>query len=521
MPIVVRSPWPGSTIVSGGEGEELAVDRLDDRVEVAALEGGVARSAREEGVAAEEDRVPLEQEAHRTRGVAGGVHRVQPQPADVDHRLVLDHLVVGREHPGVLGGDADRVAGVAELRHRLDVVPVAVRLDHPAHAEALAQLEEELVLVGGVEQHGVAGLGAAEDEDVVVDRSHHHLVDLDPGGIPDQRVSHADERMRRLWTIDSLDRRILAISVPALGSLLVEPIYVLTDTAVVGRLGTAPLGGLALASTVLNTLVWVFNFLSYGTTVRVAVRRGRGDLAGGAADALQALWLALGIGLAVAVVIGLTASSLIELLGDDPAVVDQGITYLQVSVVGIPFQMVAFACIGYLYGLPDTKRPFFVLLFATTTNLLLELLLVFGLDWGIAGSAWGTVTAQVLSALVFLSIVIPRLRADGLHRLSVVPSVMWQVAQGRRPHGAAHRLPARDAGHGHRGGRAGRHAGAGRPPDRRADLPAARHHRRHVQGVGPVARRPRARRAPARRGARRRRPPLRLGVAGRHRPDGR
>ena len=77
--------------------------------------------------------------------------------------------------------------------------------------------------------------------------------------------------------------------------------------------------------------------------------------------------------------------------------IDQGVTYLQVSVVGIPFQMVAFACIGYLYGLPDTKRPFFVLLFATTTNLLLELLLVFGLDWGIAGSAWGTVTAQVLS----------------------------------------------------------------------------------------------------------------------------
>ena len=75
--------------------------------------------------------------------------------------------------------------------------------------------------------------------------------------------------MRRLWTIDSLDRRILAISIPALGSLLVEPIYVLTDTAVVGQLGTASLGGLALASTVLNTLVWVFNFLSYSTTVRV------------------------------------------------------------------------------------------------------------------------------------------------------------------------------------------------------------------------------------------------------------
>ena len=224
--------------------------------------------------------------------------------------------------------------------------------------------------------------------------------------------------MRRLWTIDSLDRRILAISVPALGSLLVEPIYVLTDTAVVGQLGTAPLGGLALASTVLNTLVWVFNFLSYGTTVRVAVRRGRGDRVGGAATRSRRCgWRsASGWRSPCGRASGARGSS--SSSATTRRSIDQGVTYLRVSVVGIPFQMVAIACIGYLYGLPDTKRPFIVLLFATAANLLLELLLVFGFDWGIAGSAWGTVIAQVLSALVFLAIVIPRLRADGLHRLA-------------------------------------------------------------------------------------------------------
>lgn len=233
----------------------------------------------------------------------------------------------------------------------------------------------------------------------------------------------------RLWSIDALDRRILFIAVPALGSLLVEPIYVLTDTAVVGRLGTVPLGGLALASTVLNTLVWVFNFLSYGTTVRVAVRRGRDDPAGAATDALQALWLALGIGIVVAIGIGLTAAWLVGLIGDDPAVVDQGTTYLRISAVGVPFQFLVIASIGYLYGLPDTKRPFVVLALSTTTNLIVELVLVFGLDWGIAGSAWGTVLAQILSAAVMLAIVVPSLRADGLHHLSVVPSVMWAVVK--------------------------------------------------------------------------------------------
>src|SRR5690606_35659514 len=297
-----------------------------------------------------------------------------------------------------------------------------VGLDDPAHPQPLAQLEEPLVLVGGVDQQRIAGLGAAQHDDVVVDRAHHHLVDLDPGGVPDERVSHADKRMRDRsevggarrwrWRLDALDRRILAIAVPALGSLLVEPVYVLTDTAVVGRLGAEALGGLALASTVLNTLVWVFNFLSYGTTVRVAVRRGRGDLVGGASDALQALWLALGIGLVVAAVVGFGASGLIGLLGDDPAVVEQGTTYLRVSAIGVPFQLVTIACIGYLYGLPDTKRPFVVLGVATATNLVVELVLVFGLDWGIAGSAWGTVVAQVLSASVLLAIVVPSLRLD-------------------------------------------------------------------------------------------------------------
>lgn len=231
------------------------------------------------------------------------------------------------------------------------------------------------------------------------------------------------------WGLDALDRRILAIAVPALGSLLVEPLYVLTDTAVVGRLGTEELGGLAVASTVLNTLVWIFNFLSYGTTVRVAVRRGRGDTAGAASDALQALWLALGLGLVTAAGIALGARGLVAVVADDPRVVELGVTYLRIAVVGIPFQLVTVACIGYLYGLPDTRRPFVVLAMSVTANLVLELVLVFGFDAGLAGSAWGTVAAQAFSAVVLLGMVVPGLRADGLHRLRVVPRVMWEVAK--------------------------------------------------------------------------------------------
>ena len=76
---------------------------------------------------------------------------------------------------------ATSIAGVADRLDGLDVVPVAVGLDHLADAEVAAELEQALVLVGGVDQQGVAGLAATDDVDVVVHRADHHAVDLDGG----------------------------------------------------------------------------------------------------------------------------------------------------------------------------------------------------------------------------------------------------------------------------------------------------------------------------------------------------
>ena len=146
----------------------------------------------EQGVAAEEDRVAFEPEAHGARRVAGGEDGVQPQPADLEHVVVDQHVVVARQHRRVLGRDGHRVAGVAQLGHGLDVVPVAVGLEHPAHAEHPAEVEQALVLVGGVEQHRVAGLGAPEHEHVVLEVSDDHLVDLGARGAPDEGVSGHD-----------------------------------------------------------------------------------------------------------------------------------------------------------------------------------------------------------------------------------------------------------------------------------------------------------------------------------------
>jgi putative MATE family efflux protein len=212
------------------------------------------------------------------------------------------------------------------------------------------------------------------------------------------------------------DRRILALAIPALGSLAVEPLYVLVDTAIVGRLGTVPLGGLALASTTLTSLLWVFNFLSYGTTARVAFLTGRGDDRRAAGVASQALWLAGSFGLPLAASVFLLAPLLATLVGGHGAVLHAAVTYLRISALGMPAVLVALVGQGHLRGLSDTRTPLVVVAVANALNVVLELVLVYVVHLGIAGSAWGTVIAQLLAAGWFLGLIGRRVGPTGVDR---------------------------------------------------------------------------------------------------------
>ena len=116
--------------------------------------------------------------------VARGVDRAQAQVADLDHVVVGDHEVVGREHRGVLAGDADVDPGVADRGDGLDVVEVAVGGEDPADPGGLADLEQQLVLVGRVDEDGVAGLPwTRRTKTLFSNGPDHELVDPDVGGL--------------------------------------------------------------------------------------------------------------------------------------------------------------------------------------------------------------------------------------------------------------------------------------------------------------------------------------------------
>ncbi|MGW7292925.1 MATE family efflux transporter [Streptomyces xiamenensis] len=202
------------------------------------------------------------------------------------------------------------------------------------------------------------------------------------------------------------DREILTLALPAFGALVAEPLFLLADSAMIGHLGTPQLAGLGIAAAILTTAVNVFVFLAYATTAAVARRLGAGDLPAALRQGIDGIWLAALLGLAV-VLVGLpTAPALVDALGASATAAPHATTYLRISILGIPAMLIVLAATGVLRGLQDTRTPLYVAIGGFTTNVALNGLFIYGLGWGIAGSAWGTVIAQFGMAAVYLRTVL-------------------------------------------------------------------------------------------------------------------
>lgn len=192
----------------------------------------------------------------------------------------------------------------------------------------------------------------------------------------------------------SLNREILRLAVPALGALVAEPAFLIVDAALVGHLGTTPLAGLGIAAAVLQTIVGLMVFLAYSTTPAVARRFGAGQPGEAVSVGINGMWLALGLGAVLAVIGAVSSPWLVSLFGASEAVAAQANEYLVISMWGLPAMLIVFAATGLLRGMQDTMTPLWIAGLGFGANALLNWLFIYGLGWGIAGSAAGTVTAQ-------------------------------------------------------------------------------------------------------------------------------
>ena len=210
----------------------------------------------------------------------------------------------------------------------------------------------------------------------------------------------------------SHDREILRLAVPAFLALVAEPLFLLADAAVVGHLGTPQLAGLGIASAVLGSLVSLCIFLAYGTTASVARQVGAGHTRAALTQGVDGLWLAAGLGVLVTAGGVPLTTWLVGLFGPTEDVGTFATTYLRIALVGAAPLLLMLAATGVLRGLQDTRTPLVVAVLGNVANIGLNVWLVYGLGLGIAGSALGSLVAQLASAAALVTVVVRAARRE-------------------------------------------------------------------------------------------------------------
>jgi putative MATE family efflux protein len=259
-----------------------------------------------------------------------------------------------------------------------------------------------------------------------------------------RRSRHAGDQFRRGVDLsgprESVPaREVLRLAAPALPVLAAEPLYLLVDTAVVGRLGAVALAGLAVAGVLFAQVTTQLNFLSYGTTARAARLHGAGRRSAAVTEGVQATWLALAVGLLVLGVGQLVAAPVARLLGGGGAIAEGAVSWLRVALFGAPLVLVTLAGNGWMRGVQDTVRPMRYVLAGNGLSALVCPVLVHGWGgWaglGLVGSAWANVAGQASGAALFL-VALRRERAAAPDpdpvRLRPQPALLrGQLAMGR------------------------------------------------------------------------------------------
>jgi putative MATE family efflux protein len=196
-----------------------------------------------------------------------------------------------------------------------------------------------------------------------------------------------------------IDRNFAKIALPAFAQFAAEPLARLIDTAYLGRLGPAALGGAGAAIAAQYAVAKLYNDPLLRSTISiVAAQEGRSS--DKKADAIAtALLLALVVGVAQGLVFALFSGPILSAccVGPGSSMRAEAMGYLRICAAGAPTTTLWLVINGIFRGLGDTATPLLWALVFTALNAALDPILIFQCGMGAAGAAAGTAISQTIA----------------------------------------------------------------------------------------------------------------------------
>ena len=194
---------------------------------------------------------------------------------------------------------------------------------------------------------------------------------------------------------------LFSFLIPVVLGLLLQQVYSLADTAIVGRtLGVTALGGVGSTGSLSFLVIGFCNGLCSGFALPVAQAFGAEDCKRLRKYVTNSVYLSAAISLLLLALTLPFCDELLHAMGTPEEQYGYAYDYILVIFTGIPATLLYNLTANIIRSLGDSKTPVYFLGISSVLNIACDLIAIKVLGWGVSGAAWATVFSQLVSGIL-------------------------------------------------------------------------------------------------------------------------
>ncbi len=200
-------------------------------------------------------------------------------------------------------------------------------------------------------------------------------------------------------TVGSPTRDILKFAVPLICGYVLQQMYLIIDTAIVGRfVSVGALAAVGASTSVMFLIMGFCNGACAGFAIPVAQSFGAKALPTMRHYVANALRLSVVFAAVITIVTCLLCSPILRMINTPQEIFSDAYTYLVLQFAAIPFTFGYNLLSSFIRALGNSKQPFYFLIFSSIANIVLDFFFIIVMRLGVAGAAIATLLAQAMSA---------------------------------------------------------------------------------------------------------------------------
>lgn len=199
-----------------------------------------------------------------------------------------------------------------------------------------------------------------------------------------------------------VNRLIPRLAIPTIISMLVTSIYNMADTFFVSQLSTSASGAVGVMFSAMSMIQAIGFTLGMGSGNHISRSLGNRDEERAGVFAATAFYTAAIIGVGILAAGTLFSRQLVFFLGATETIAPYAQDYARYILIGAPFMMTSFVMNNILRSQGNAVFAMVGITVGGILNMILDPLLIFGLDLGISGAAIATMVSQIISFCILL-----------------------------------------------------------------------------------------------------------------------